>query len=318
MSTWYLTPHGSRTGMLLYVYRFDQEDADTARERFFSSLKDLESFGYCDGDGERLLAFHHTTDCGFVLTGRGAEFAALTGPREDEDTVDMGPTPWDGVLEVIRRGEYEVALERCREIIAEQPWHRNAYVAGAMLSAFLERYVDTEEFAILGSRCFPKDGLLQHYFAVSDLHQNRPEKAKKGLLQAMELDATLLAPRVLLAVLLIQEGRPKESLTIIRECPEGGEDHRASAELRRLYRWVIGCRMLRMLGLTLTILGALSVIVVGWLGLLPALGGLFVIGGSSLAFGRTLNDVMDRQRQDDVNQALRRLNYRPDGHQPVS
>ena len=90
-----------------------------------------------------LVAFHHTVDCGFVLTSRGTEPVRLADLRTESDPADLEPTPWDEALEVMRRGDFQEGVALCRRLVNEQSWHRSACLASAVLSAALRRFYDT-------------------------------------------------------------------------------------------------------------------------------------------------------------------------------
>jgi hypothetical protein len=312
VSVWYLTPAGAPTGMLLYVHRFLGSDVERVRERFFSSLKTFERAGRCEGDGERLIAFHHTVDCGFVLTGRGAEYASLVGPRDvDGDTRGQADTPWDGVLEVIRHGDYEQALNRCRELVEEHPWHRNAYVAGAMLANHLGLHVEAEELALLGTRYFPKDGALFYYYGLAAMRQGKGPDAEDRFARVLELAPELVAARSLLVVLLLRRRAFTEALIAMRHRSASPDDRRADLDLSRLETWTSWRYAFVGSGLLLMLMGALAVALVGAIGAVPLFGGVLVLGGGWLAMRRSLDEIVERLRVDEVAQALRRSSWRP-------
>lgn len=320
VSTWYITPIHAHSGMLLYVHRFEGDEADSTREAFFATLKDLERTGRNEGDSERLLAFHHTVDCGFVLTGRGSEFANLVdGANEAEPSLDLSPTPWDEVMEVIRRGDYEAALRRCRQIVDEQPYHRNAYVAGAMLASFLGDHHVAEDLALIGSRYYPQDGVLFYYLAVARSRQERPVEAEHSLREAIRLDPALVAARTLLVVRLLHTSRHREALAFLAE-RDGvrPDDKRADADLDRLAQWIRWRRAVLASGLVLLVLGIVLTPLVGAVGLVPAMLGSAVLVGGWFAFSRRVEGVVSRQRYEEISQGLRRLHRRSSGHPLVS
>lgn len=320
VSTWYITPIGAKSGMLLYVHRFDGSDADAVRERFFAALKDLERVARAEGDAEQLLAFHHTVDCGFVLTGRGAEFVGLARGRDEPETaIDLAPTPWDEVMEVIRRGDYESALRGCRILVDQQAWHRNAYVGGAMLGTFLGENAVAEELALLGSRYFPEDGVLRYYLGVARMNQSRAQEAEVVLREAIALGPDLVAARMLLVVLLIQGRRFREAIGML-EARSGirPDDRRADAELDRLEKWLRWRRWVLAAGAGLVVTGAVASVVVGAPGLVPAVVGCSILVGGWFAFHRQLDALLAHQRFEEISQGLRRLHRREGGGSPVS
>ncbi|MCB9676809.1 MAG: hypothetical protein H6737_16960 [Alphaproteobacteria bacterium] len=308
VSTWYITPEGASSGMLLYVHRFQGGEADKVREGFFGSLKSLERMGRCDGDGERLLAFHHTVDCGFVLTGRGGEYQSLIATKDEiPATVDLTPTPWDEVLEMIRRGEHEVALRRCRAMVQEQPWHRQAYIAGAMLSVYLGEHAGAEELALVGSRYFREDGTLQYYLGAARLRQGRVAEGEASLRRALELSPGLVAARTSLVVALLRRRAYSEALTALKgRDPVNVDDKRADAALDRLETWLRWRRTILVLGGLLAVLG-LATIPLTWMGAFPAVAGLVALALGWFAFQRQVDALLARQRVEEVRRGLRRL-----------
>ncbi|MEQ1501720.1 MAG: hypothetical protein ABMB14_05790 [Myxococcota bacterium] len=313
-STWYLGHQNgaSRSGMLLYFHRFEGANADAVRDRFFASIKDLERIGRTMGDAERLLAFHHNVDCGFVLTGRGADHPSFVPKDDVAQHVDLAPTPWDEVIEIIRKGDYDAALRRCRDLVREQPWHRNAYVAGAMLAAYLGEHAQCEDLALVGSRYFPRDGAIWYYLGLARLRLARPADAEQALQQAVEVAPDLVSARGLLATHLAQAGRYAEALGVLTS-REGivPDDRRADADLQALeqaIRW-------RASGLYSGLVFAAVGIVAGWLFGPLALAGALLLGAASAGLGwflfhRQLDTLVARQRFEEISQGLRRLHRR--------
>lgn len=331
-SVWYLTHRGAKgggaqdggsegkSGMLLYFHRFDGTSADGVRDRFFASLKELERTGRNTGDAERLLAFHHTVDCGFVLTGRGGDYTSFVHPNQDApQQVDLAPTPWDEVLEIVRKGDYEAALRRCRELVEEQPWHRNAYTAGAMLAGYLGEHLQGEDLALVGSRYFPKDGAILYYLGLCRLRLGRVKEAEAALRESLAVAPELVSARVQLAIHLVQSGRNREALEVLAE--RAGitpDDRRTDADLQTLeqaIRW-------RTSGLygggAVALTGLLGVWLVGPVALVALLIGMSMAALGWFAFHRQLDSVIARQRFEEISQGLRRLHRRSRNMPPVS
>lgn len=319
-SVWYITPLAAQGGMLLYFHRFEGSGADGVRERFFAFLKDLELVGRSEGDSEQLLAFHHTVDCGFVLTGRGTEFAHLSSGQEPQDSlVDLAPTPWDEVMEVIRRGDYESALRRCRKLVQEQPWHRNAYVSGGMLGTFLGENAVAEELALLGSRYFPEDGVLRYYLGVARMNLGRLPEAEADLREATRLAPDLVAARMLLVVLLIQGRRLREATAILAaRTGIKPDDRRANADLDRLEKWLRWRNWVLGAGALLLLVGGVGAVQYGVVGLLPFVLGCSVLLGGWVGFHRQLDALLTQHRFEEISQGLRRLHRYEQGVTPVS
>ncbi|MEZ4236759.1 MAG: tetratricopeptide repeat protein [Myxococcota bacterium] len=323
-STWYLTRTipGARPGepgMLLYFYRFDGSSADAIRDRFFATIKDYERVGRAAGDAERLLAFHHNVDCGFVLTGRGGDHPSFVPKDDVVQQVDLAPTPWDEVIEIIRKGDYDAALRRCRELVRDQPWHRNAYVAGAMLAAYLGEHSQGEDLALIGSRYFPKDGSILYYLGLCRLRLGRPAEAEEALRDAVEVAPDLVSARALLATHLVQQSRYGEAVALL-QAREGivPDDRRADADLASLEQGILWRASGLYGGMVLAVGGLVATLAVGPWGLVVLLLGIACAGLGWLAFHRQLDSVIARQRFEEISQGLRRLHRRSRTTPPVS
>ena len=322
VSTWYVTPQCSQSGMLLYFHRFDGPQQDRDRERFFTELRAFERTSHLGGDVERLIAFHHTVDCGFVLTGRAADFPTTVSAATDSKPVEVATSPWDEALEMVRKGDHEAALRRCRQLVKEQPWHRNAYVAGSMLAAFLGEYVAGEDLALLGSRYYPNDGTLKYYLGLCRARLGRHEDAEVALRDSVKLTPSLVSARTLLVVELLQRRRHREAGELLTEGREvEPDDKRAHAELMQLEQW-IGWRRWMVRG------GAVAVVVstvmlwlsTGTMQLMAIVGGVLGFGLAGLAwfaFRRQLESIVARQRFEEISTGLRRLHRQPRAVDPV-
>ncbi len=315
VSTWYVVrpTHGPASGMLLYLHRFEGTAADSVRERFFTMLKELDRTGRGGGDAEKLLAFHHTMDCGFVLTGRGGDFATFVQHRDDSiPPVEVAPTPWDDMLETVRRGEHEAAIRRCRELVREQPWHRHAYVAGALLSTAHGDHLSGEDLAFVGTRYFPSDGVIRYYLALCRLRLGRPGEGEAGLREALELSPDVAAARLALAMHLVRTRRAREAMALLRYGEEiEADDRKGGLELENLGRWLRWRRAVSW--------GAALLVATGLALLFPllAVGAALAVVGMGLgvfgavAFQRQLDAIEMRQRHDEIPQGMRRLQRKP-------
>lgn len=321
MSTWYLSADtGAPAGMMLYVHRFPMPSLeptsgpkpkalkDPSRERFFAQVRGLERSGPTGGDAERLLAFHHTVDCGLVLSGRASDFEAFVGARREQPRVELAPTPWDEVLEIVRKGDYESGLARCRELVAEQPFHRNAYVMGAMLACFLGDSVVAEDVAMLGSRYFPRDGAMHYYLGLAQSRLGLHSEGEASLRHAVDVAPELVAARIVLGVNYLQRGRSKDASRVL-DAPKDvqPDDRRAATEVERLRQWMRWRKHMWAIGAALLLVSVVATAMVGLPGLLPGILGTGVIAGGWYAFHRQLEAVIARQHFEEISQGLRRL-----------
>ena len=238
--TFFVTPRGAM-GMLLYVHRFDGPQADRVREAFFAQLKELESVNARDeGDSERLLAFHHTVDCGFVLAGRGNELDDVTLGAPDAPMPDLSPTPFEEVIELVRRGDFERALVACQSLVQDQPWHLNAYSLGAVLALHLNQPHAAEDLAAIGNRYFREDGHLLWCLGLARLRQGRVQDAEMDLRLAGPLLPDVLGPRLALIGLLLRQRRTLEARVALEAAARsaGAADPEQGHVARSAYRAV--------------------------------------------------------------------------------
>lgn len=320
-TTWYLRRHdaggdGSQSGMLLYFHRFGGSGADGIRDRFFATIKGLEAGGVRGGDAERLLAFHHTADCGFVLTGRGGDYESFVQPALDESPVDLettgAPSAWDTVLDLIRKGDYEGGLHRCREIVVDQPYHRSAYVGGAMLASYLGKHWVGDELAEIGSRYFPNDGPLQYYLGLCRSRLGRRAEAEAALVRAVELAPDLACARGVLVTERLRQGRYVEAIRVLRQrrgvVPD---DRRVESDLKLLERavfWPFWGRIALLVAVPFAV--ALAVLTMSGVPLLIGLTGLVAERASRALFRRQLDAYTSRRRFEEIAQGLRQIHRR--------
>jgi hypothetical protein len=313
VTIWCVVPRGADSGMLLYVHRFEGPETDRIRERFFQMLKVLERNGRGEAEAERLIAFHHTVDCGFVLTGRGADFDALLGAPEPE--VDADLTPWEVAEQRIRRGETSEALALCRRIVAEQPWHLSGYQCGAALANRLDKPLVGEELAMLGAHYFPEDAVLALECGLGRALQGRYDEAIPELERSLRLDGNLSAARVILAAVRARSFWTRPALAELNAVP-GHEGDRATGlttAVRRLRRWLVWRRALLAVGVATACSGLMVVLLGGWVGVAPVLIGALAMGLVRYGFDRELTTVVDLRRVDDLGAALRRVRRRSGG-----
>lgn len=205
---WWMECAGRQGGLLLYAYVFGADGPAGAHEAFVRRLSQLRASERSEGDAERMIAFHHNGDCGFVLTGRADDVAHLVAVAPDSDDASVAePSPWDEIAGFVRRGDVPTAFLRCRWVIEGQPWHRDAYAAGAMLALALRRPEEAEDVAFVGTRYFARDGLLWFYLGMARHHQGRHADALAALDEALRCEPELLVALSLRAYVLWRMAR---------------------------------------------------------------------------------------------------------------
>lgn len=306
-STWYVRPIGLSTGMLLYFFHLDGAGADALRERFFETLKMLERMPDPEADCERLLAFHHTADCGMILTARAGEFEELEAARGEAELVDPGPTPWDEVADLLRRGEQADALSRCQDLVQDQPYHRRAYLTGAVLALALERPLDAEDFGLVGSRYFPDDGLMHHYVGVARRLQGREAEAEAALVRAVGAAPELAPARFQLALVLLAREAWREAGRVLAARGARTRERAAEGALDRLEQWLRWRRVMRVGANTSLALGLAATLLGGPMGLVPVGLGFAMAALGAWVFRRQLSLLAERHGVEDLAHGLRRV-----------
>jgi hypothetical protein len=224
---WYVTRRGRSGGFLLYCYWPEVHSTDAAQleaQRMVRALRATTA----TGEAERLVGRHEGFDCAFVLTARAMDVMDLVEVGPDELSSAFEPTPWDEIAELMHKGDLPSALVRARWVVREQPWHRDAYVAGAVAALALRRPEDAEDLAFVGTGYLTNDGLLRLHLAQARLAMGRVDEATEALRRALDVAPGLVAARSLLVVLLLLAGRIVEGLARIRP-PAAQED---SADLQ--------------------------------------------------------------------------------------
>lgn len=181
---WFVTSEG-RGGLLLHVFRIEGREAPAGQAAAESLLSTLRAAS--GGEEERLVAHHHVGDAVLVLSGRGEDVARLR--EADVDGAVSSPTAWEEVEELARRHDLPSTWVRCRAMVAEQPWHRDAYVLGAVVARLMGRMVDAEDLAFVGTRYLPADPMVRLELGRTRLAQRRWAEAEEDLAIARHLGA---------------------------------------------------------------------------------------------------------------------------------
>lgn len=322
VSAWLVVPGQSEVGMLLYVHSFETEDREAARERFFTTLKALEA-ERAEGAGEQLLAFHHTADCGFLLTGQAGQFQSLVGEAPDVGVIrDISPTLWDRLVDQVRLGQYQDALATAHRLVREHPRHRRGYIVGACLASFLGQPVEAEELAVLGSLYFPRDPTLKYWVGLARWRGGRLAEASEALGDAIEANPEDMLSRFLQFVVRFEQGRWWDAARLLSgpnpADSEAGVGRRAIKVLDALRRSARLFFVAVVSGIVLALSGLLLLPLLELFALIPVgLGALFGLL-AILAFRHELERLVSRQRFDDVPSWVRQVvREEPSGDAPL-
>ncbi len=316
-STWFVQPVAGGPGLLLHVLPLGEEREPEPREAA-AFLRRLASVTEGAGvDQERLVARHDVNDAIIVLTGRAAEVLELPVVAATGEVSGA----WDDMERLVLRADLAGLWLCCRAWVDDQPWHRDAYVVGALAARLMGRPADAEALAFVGTRYLERDALVWRELALARLDQGRVDEALADLSHAVEVDPGCAAAcadrfRVGLATGVLQV----PSAAAMRSLRPGGDTKRLIAALHRVRAWQR--RGLAVQGVALGVIGVwmawtVSALNAGrWEGVaLAMLVGVLAAGAARVAFREAravLRRDMDQRLRDDLSRALGRLKRGPD------
>ncbi|TVQ90058.1 MAG: hypothetical protein EA397_13970 [Deltaproteobacteria bacterium] len=266
VGTWYLSPRGSDQGMMLYVYRFDRQDRDTVRERFFAVLKRYEA----SDPEEQLLAFHHAADCGFILTAQEGHFDGLVSLQADDGIIrDVAPSNWERAVDFVRLGRYQDALRAVHEVVEAQPMDRRAYILGAVLADHLDREAELLALAQVGSMYFPSDPDLQLWLGVALSRAGQWSQAAAPLRALLASRPGAANARLALLDIYLRRGQVIDGLKLLLQPMVDDSDEAQTAHaLRMVARATRLTAIVLLCGLIVQAVGVALVWIVGLAGLI--------------------------------------------------
>ncbi len=231
---------------LLYVYRFAHTTTCASRDEFFEFVKVLDSLrDTATHDVEVLIAFHHTSDCGLILTGTRDVVPVV----DKEALIEELELSWadessqkrtgliDEALVLVRRGLYDESLERFVAAYTQQNYSRVAYLGAAAIADLIAEDEEAETAAIMGTRYFPGDPALTFHLALSHLRLGRPQQAKRLLQGTTQHHRSTTATEMLQAIVCLCEGGIREgTLRLKRLKPQ---DLQSEPHLERARRFLL-------------------------------------------------------------------------------
>ena len=232
---WVLQGLPELEGCLLYLYRFESAGPCESREAFFSQIRHGQiSSGV---EIERVMAFHHTSDCALVLTGRGQNCPAndqnirvMTWASSESSEV-LRDAFQEGV-QALSNGDAKKAMVHFELAIAQNPYRHQVHACVVAVCDYLDR---PEELAIavrVGLHYFPKSSSLHYMSALARYRRQDWSGVRKVLKENPEVGANFPARhRALIARLALQAGRWKDAFEVLRP-----DSDRTSTEVDALLR----------------------------------------------------------------------------------
>ena len=239
---------------LLYVYRFASAEGTQEREAFFDFLKALQAVRVGGDNVESLLAFHHSADCGLILTGRGrAGGAAPWSPASFSEPFEGGegmapppsarlpaPDPVREGMVLLQQGEARAAYTCFTRAYEENHYRRAAYIGAAVVADQLGEHADAETAALMGSRYFSSDSVLRYHLAVARLRQGDGEGAHEVFAGFPEDDAFPsdgLARTLLGALIALRRGNVRRGRRLLNAAAHQVDEESTEGLVESL-RWV--------------------------------------------------------------------------------
>ncbi len=212
---------------LLYLYRFKHHGGCEGREAFFELLRVVQA---AVGESvERLLAFHHTADCGLVLTGVGESRSPAVMPLADEsDGPEEGaPAHFVGgreqdantaeAMQRLGEGDLEGALRAFDQAVLANAYNRRAYVGTAVLADVLGRPEDAEAAARMALHYFPGDPTFRYHLGLALFRREDLRRACEELESAVDAPRTRFPARLLLGIYELKRRHRRRAWTRLRQ-----------------------------------------------------------------------------------------------------
>jgi hypothetical protein len=281
---------------ILYLYRFETGGACSGREGFFEYLKVLQAVRKAGPGIETLVAFHHTADCGLILTrqaaaaGRTADSPVTAASSDWDDDEIAADDPVRDAMELLRQGRESDALDLLECAYEEHPYRRSAYMAAVVVADQLGAHERGETAALMGSRHFPADRLLVYHLAVARLRSGEVEAARPIVAEMRQDDAA--APAVQLAaglLSLLDDDVAVGHRRVMRASRGAAPDSDIQQAGRMLQLQLAARRVLRLGGFSLAIAGV-AALGAGhpWLGVATLVGGCALVPAGHRLWRRRL------------------------------
>jgi tetratricopeptide (TPR) repeat protein len=240
----YFVRRSTGPGYLLYLFRFETYGACDGREAFFALLRVLQR---AQGqDVESLVAFHHSADCGLVLSAMG-EHAGVAPeliepePLPEPDAYVDGP--YGQGLRLLSEGEPVRALALFERAQADNGYHRQAALAACIVADLLGRPDQAETAARIACHHLSDDAVLRYHLGLALMRGLQLDEAQAELETALRRDPRQAAANIAYALVLAQRRGP--ALPALRRAMPlaAKEDPDALAALQRARSGLIGQRL---------------------------------------------------------------------------
>ena len=216
---WFVDQPSVSRRYLLYLYRFESNGPCPSRESFFQLLRWVQ--GASGEEVERLTAFHHTADCGLVLTttGRQAEeqvqrheFFYVDPVRDGALSATAGPLDaFQRGLRALSIGDADGSLAHFEHAIAEYPYRQTAHSCVIAVTDYLDRPEETEIATKAALHYFPESADLHYMQAVALYKMSQSERARSALFETNRIQGETERSRALALRLALQEGDWKQA-----------------------------------------------------------------------------------------------------------
>lgn len=197
----------------VYVFRFRERGSCLSRERFFQVIKTFQSAATDEVDAERLVAFHHTVDCGIILTTAGAP---QEPPLRALDWLELGASRDDTLragIAALRQGSPEEALRLFIATYEAEHFRRSAYVGALVVADHVGAWDQAGATAAMAGAYFPVDPVIRWHLALCALRAGRSATAEINVLRG------IVGPRppvqLLAGIDALSRGRVREARRLI-------------------------------------------------------------------------------------------------------
>jgi hypothetical protein len=248
-SIWFVEqPELGRT-YLLYLFQFESNGPCPEREAFFQLLRLVQ--GEKGDEVEHLTAFHHTADCGLVLTAAGKQSNEELGYAEfffGEHVVEGPYAPPEEARDAFQRGlralsvgDANGSLVHFEHAIAENPYRHRAHACVVAITDYLDRPRETAIATRAALHYFPENADLLFMQAVAFYKMDALDAAGQSLQASLGKRPECERARALQLRIALAKGHQKEARRLTELSPENANESVAdlmrTKAIGRVLRW---------------------------------------------------------------------------------